>query len=136
MTGNVYFVNHLRWQGRCREMFLRDHAPGVLRQLSEDLRLLTVRCSCDYFAELTALDEVSVRLFLGELALNRVVLRFEYWRISRAPEELIARGLQEVACMKRASNGTFESVESPEERLCALQPYRVTPQSIAAHSTA
>ena len=24
LVGNVYYVNHLRWQGRCREMFLRD----------------------------------------------------------------------------------------------------------------
>jgi enediyne biosynthesis thioesterase len=23
LVGNVYYVNHLRWQGRCREMFLR-----------------------------------------------------------------------------------------------------------------
>jgi len=29
LVGNVYYVNHLRWQGRVREMFLRDHAPGV-----------------------------------------------------------------------------------------------------------
>jgi hypothetical protein len=24
LAGNAYFVNHLEWQGRCREMFLRD----------------------------------------------------------------------------------------------------------------
>ena len=29
LVGNVYFVNHLRWQGKCREMFLRDHAPAT-----------------------------------------------------------------------------------------------------------
>ena len=33
LVGNVYDVNHVRWQGRCREMFLRQHAPGVLKQL-------------------------------------------------------------------------------------------------------
>ncbi|HVR11545.1 MAG TPA: acyl-CoA thioesterase, partial [Thermoanaerobaculia bacterium] len=27
LVGNVYYVNHLRWQGRCREMFLLEHAP-------------------------------------------------------------------------------------------------------------
>jgi enediyne core biosynthesis thioesterase len=131
MTGNVYFVNHLRWQGRCREMFLRDHAPGVLRQLSEGLVLLTVRCSCDYLSELAALDEISVRLFLDDLFLNRLVLRFEYWRISGA-SELVARGVQEIACMRRVSNGAIESADIPDELRRALEPYRVEAQSTAA----
>src|SRR5215467_215043 len=51
LVGNVYFVNHIRWQGLCREMFLRDYAPGVLAELSHGLALVTVRCSCNYFAE-------------------------------------------------------------------------------------
>ena len=29
LVGNVYYTNHLEWQGRCRELFLRDHAPEV-----------------------------------------------------------------------------------------------------------
>ena len=59
LVGNVYYVNHLRWQGRCREMFLRDHAPEILAELARDLALATVRCSCDYLAELEAFDEVA-----------------------------------------------------------------------------
>ena len=47
LVGNVYYVNHLRWQGRCREMFLHDHAPEILDELSRDLVLSTVRCSCE-----------------------------------------------------------------------------------------
>ena len=34
LVGNVYYVNYLRWQGRCRELFLKDMAPDVL----EDVR--------------------------------------------------------------------------------------------------
>src|SRR4029079_452128 len=37
LLGNVYYVNYLSWQGRCRELFLRDHAPSILAQLREDL---------------------------------------------------------------------------------------------------
>ena len=59
LVGNVYYVNHLRWQGRCREMFLRDHAPGVLDDLAGDLALATIRCSCEYLGELHALDAES-----------------------------------------------------------------------------
>ena len=34
LVGNVYYVNYLRWQGRCREMFLRDHAPASLANVT------------------------------------------------------------------------------------------------------
>src|SRR5690348_15573999 len=45
LVGNVYYVNHLRWQGLCRKMFIREHAPSVLADLSNGLALVTVRCS-------------------------------------------------------------------------------------------
>jgi len=123
LVGNVYFVNHIRWQGRCREMFLKDHAPGVMRRLLEDLSLVTVSCACNYFSELTALDEISVRLYLQDLAQNRIALRFEYWRVNRGPGELIAEGNQEIACMRRVA-GALEVEEVPAELRRALAPYR------------
>lgn len=101
LVGNVYYVNHLRWQGRCREMFLRDHAPGVLQELQGDLVLVTTRCSCDYISELVAFDQLIVRMRLHELTQNRITLQFEYWRQGERSEELIARGEQQVACMRR-----------------------------------
>jgi len=97
----VYYTNHLAWQGRCREMFLRDHAPDVIPELSRGLALATVRCSCEYFAELGAFDEVIVRMRLAELVQNRIALSFEYWRKTSGAEELVARGEQQVACMRR-----------------------------------
>lgn len=97
LVGNVYYTNHLGWQGRCRELFLRDHAPDVIDELSRGLILATVRCACEYFVELAAFDEVLVRMSLAELLQNRITLAFEYWR----GEELVARGEQQVACMKR-----------------------------------
>jgi enediyne biosynthesis thioesterase len=97
LVGNVYYTNHLGWQGRCRELFLRDHAPDVIDELSRGLILATVRCACEYFVELAAFDEVMVRMSLAELLQNRITLVFEYWR----GEELVARGEQQVACMKR-----------------------------------
>ena len=57
LLGNVYYVNHVRWQGRCREMFLRDHAPSVLGDMAAGLCLVTTRCSCDYLQELSVIDE-------------------------------------------------------------------------------
>jgi enediyne biosynthesis thioesterase len=101
LVGNVYYTNHLAWQGRCREMFLRDHAPDVIDQLSCGLSLVTVSCECEYFAELTAFDEISVRMRLAELVQNRMRLVFEYWRHRGGHEELVARGGQQIACMRR-----------------------------------
>jgi enediyne biosynthesis thioesterase len=101
LLGNVYFVNHLSWQGRCRELFLREHAPDVLVELKQGLCLVTTRCSCEYLAELSAFDEVVVRMRLGELVQNRMLLEFEYWRRNGDEEELVARGEQQVICMRR-----------------------------------
>ena len=112
LVGNVYYTNHLSWQGRCRELFLRDHAPEVIDELTRGLVLATVRCSCEYFAELTAFDEVVVRMRLAELLQNRITLAFEYWR----GEELVARGEQQVACMKREGSRVVPTGVPPSLR--------------------
>jgi enediyne core biosynthesis thioesterase len=39
LVGNVYYANYVLWQGRCRELFLRDFAPEILKELSEGLAL-------------------------------------------------------------------------------------------------
>jgi len=123
LVGNVYYANHVRWQGRCREMFLRDHAPAVLDYLANGLALVTTRVSCEYLAELRAFDEVAVRMRLGGVAQNRVVMRFEYWRLAGGDGgELVARGEQEVACMRRQGSGVVPA-PVPPELLEALRPY-------------
>ena len=101
LVGNVYYVNHLRWQGRCREMFLREHAPEVLTELEQGLSLVTTRCSCEYFEELLAFDVVVIRMRLKGLMQNRVTMVFEYFRRTGDSEELVARGEQQVASMRR-----------------------------------
>jgi len=80
LDGNVYYVNHIRWQGLCREMFIRDHAPGVLTQLSNGLSLVTVRCSCNYLAEIFAFEEIVIRMWLADISQNRMTMAFEYVR--------------------------------------------------------
>ena len=101
LVGNVYYTNHLSWQGRCREMFLRAHAPEVLAELQKGLALVTVRVSCEYLAELVVFDELVIRMRLKSLAQNRATMQFEYWRQNGEREELIARGEQQIACMRR-----------------------------------
>lgn len=122
LVGNVYYASHVRWQGRCREMFLRDHAPEIVKQFGEGLCLITTRCSCEYFAELNAFDEVLIRMRLGALAQNRVTMLFEYFRRANGDEELVARGEQQIACMIRKGE-RLEAVPVPRALQEALSAY-------------
>jgi enediyne core biosynthesis thioesterase len=123
LVGNVYYANHLRWQGRCREMFVRRHAPEVLDELNKGLALATTRVSCEYFQELFAFDEVIVRMRLEALTQSRVTMGFEYWRCgSDGGEELVARGEQQVACMLRDGDHMV-AVPVPVSLRKALEPF-------------
>ncbi len=125
LVGNVYYSNFLSWQGRCREMFLRDHCPDVLDELARDLGLLTSRCSCEYASELVAFDEVLVRMSLKEMVQNRITLAFEYRRKARegGAEELVARGEQQVVVMRRAGD-EYVPAPIPESLHRALVRYQ------------
>lgn len=122
IAGNVYYVNHLRWQGRCRELFLREHVPDLLAEIADGLALITTKCSCEYLAEIYAFDEIIVRMRLGALMQNRVSMLFEYWKCTAGGEELVARGEQQVACMRREGESL---VPAPLPRALreALQTY-------------
>ncbi len=121
LVGNVYYSNLVRWQGRCREMFLREHAPDVLPMLLNGFALVTTKVSCEFLAELFAFDEITVRMKLGALKQNRVLMHFEYWRTGENVE-VVARGEQEIACMQREGK-TLVPALIPECLRQALQGY-------------
>jgi len=122
LIGNVYYVNHVRWQGRCREMFLRDRVPEVIEALNHGLMMVTTRVSCEFMSELVAFDEIVLRMRLGELGQNRITMNFEYWRHNAAGEELVARGEQQVACMQREGEQVVPVPVPPQLRE-ALKEY-------------
>lgn len=103
-------------------MFLRDHAPEILEELAQGLALATVRCSCDYLAELEAFDQLVIRMRLGEVVQNRITLNFEYWRQNGEGEELVARGEQVVACLRREGKRAVPTA-IPAPLREALKPY-------------
>ncbi len=126
LVGNVYFVNHLRWQGRCRELFLRDHAPSILAEMERGLAFVTTRVACDDFEELSALNEITIRMTLASQAQNRLTMAFEYYRTRGGREELVARGEQQVACMLREGSRMVPS-PIPSELREALRPFAAMP---------
>ena len=123
IVGNVYYVNYLRWQGRCREMFLKERAPDVLRDLQDDLKLFTLKVDCEFFAEITAFDELVIRMHLKELAQTQLEFGFDYVRLDPGGgETLVARGSQRVACMRGPNTRTVPA-RVPEALERALAPY-------------
>jgi enediyne core biosynthesis thioesterase len=123
IVGNVYYVNYLRWQGRCREMFLKTQAPDVLAEVQDDLKLFTLKVDCEFFAEITAFDELSIRMRLVDLAQTQVEFSFDYVRLDPdGSETLVARGRQRVACMRGPNTRTVPS-RVPDSLARALSPY-------------
>ncbi|MEU5313619.1 acyl-CoA thioesterase [Streptomyces sp. NPDC021562] len=125
LVGNVYYVNYLRWQGRCREMFLQQHAPDVLDEIRDDLKLFTLKCECEFLAEITAFDELSIRMRLVDLTQTQIEFAFEYVRLRDELEDLVARGRQRVACM-RGPNTDTRPAKVPAALRKALEPYSVS----------
>ena len=124
LVGNVYYVNYMRWQGRCREMFLREHAPDVLAEIRDDLKLFTLKCDCEFFTEITAFDELSIRMRLEDLTQTQIGFAFDYVRMRDGFEELIARGRQRIACM-RGPNTNTRPARVPESLRAALAGYAI-----------
>jgi enediyne biosynthesis thioesterase len=122
LVGNVYYVHHLRWQGQCREMFLWEKAPGAVERFKTGLCFVTTSCSCEYHSELAPFDEIVIRMRLDSLSQNRLVMQFDYLRVDPGPEELVARGRQEVACMQREGERMTPAPFPPELR-AALKHY-------------
>jgi enediyne biosynthesis thioesterase len=125
-VGNVYFVNYLRWQGHCRERFLVEQAPSVLAEIMHgDLKLFTLKAECEFFAEITAFDELSVRMRLEELTQTQIQFRFDYVHLlDDGTQNLVARGKQRIACVRGPNNATVPA-RVPAQLLQALSPYRM-----------
>ena len=123
-VGNVYYVNYLRWQGHCRERFLVEEAPAVLAEImGDDLKLFTLKAECEFFAEITAFDELSVRMRLDELTSTQVQFSFDYVHLKDdGVESLIGRGKQRIACMRGPNNNTVPT-RVPAQLLQALAPF-------------
>jgi enediyne core biosynthesis thioesterase len=101
VVGNVYFTNYLLWQGRCREMFLYEHAHELMPEMGRGLALATTRVACSFYRELVAFEEIAIRMSASAMTPSRLTMAFQYFRLpTEGPEELVAEGEQEVACMR------------------------------------
>jgi enediyne biosynthesis thioesterase len=125
VVGNVYFTRHIAWQGRCREMFLKQNAPEILAEIALDLRLVTLRVSCEYFEELNAFDEIDVQMSLAHVRQNKLGLNFNYLKAGATHNQTAARGFQEIGCMRLNATGLVP-VNVPASLAEALRPYEAS----------
>jgi enediyne biosynthesis thioesterase len=128
-VGNVYYSHYLRWQGHCREKFLKEEAPSVLAEIMhDDLKLFTLKAECEYFAEIAAFDELSVRMRLDELTQTQVQFTFDYVHLTdEGAENLVARGKQRIACMRGPNYATVPT-RVPAQLLESLAPFTEGPK--------
>lgn len=113
----------MRWQGRCREHFLLEHAPEVVAEIERGLAIVTTRVACDYVRELRVFDDVAIRMRAGAVAQGRVTMLFEYVRcLPDGQEELIARGEQQIAFMQRRGEDMVP-VRVPSALAAALRDF-------------
>ena len=122
LVGNVYYVNYVRWQGRCREMFLHEHAPDVVQDLRADLKMFTLKVECEFLAEITAFDELAIRMRLEDLTQTQIGFTFDYVCLRDGGGELVARGRQRIACM-RGPNTQTRPARVPDSLRAALERY-------------
>lgn len=98
VVGNVYFANYFRWQGQCREEFLRLYAPMVLQDFRCGCGMITQESSCVFHHETFAFEEIVIRMRLERLTWTAVTMGFEYFRLEPTGlRTLVAEGRQAAA---------------------------------------
>ena len=124
LVGNVYFANFVRWQGKCREFFIYDHAPDLLVEIEKNnLALITLNCSCQYLSELKAFDEVLIRMSLEAVSFNKVKMSFDYYKVENGTQKKVAVGTHEIGCFRRTDTG-LTPVQVPDSLGRKLEEYK------------
>jgi enediyne biosynthesis thioesterase len=134
LEGTVHFVNYIRWQGRCREMFLQDKAPEVLQEVRDDLKLFTLKVACEFFADTTAFDQISIRMRLEELTQTQISFAFDYIHLNEGEERLVARGRQRIACMRGPNQDTRPTMVPASLRNALTRYSAKPPATISDHA--
>jgi enediyne biosynthesis thioesterase len=128
--GNVYFSNFLKWQGICRERFLKEHTPELIVRLADGLKIATVACSCSFYWNLYPFDSVFIDMYLddpgGDKLIREVdVLRisFKYWKSADSQKLLVAEGEQRIAFLYPEPPNGWGRGPLPQALRAALLPF-------------
>lgn len=114
----------LSLQGKCRELFLLDHAPETIRRVAGlDLALQTTSASVDILSPRpVGAAEVRVELRLEALKCGQMTVRFDYFELVAGRPLHFAHGQQRMSCKRRFRHGLLPT-PLPADVLCALRQF-------------
>ena|SRR2546425_10603018 len=124
VVGNVYFANYVLWQGKCRELFLHEFCPDIVKEIEAGHALVTLDLSCRYIEQLRALEKVVMRMNVEELSDTRMLMSFRYYRVTGSSFTLVCESHQSVASM-RYIDGQFVTVPFPSSMFDAISDYHL-----------
>jgi len=84
--------------------------------------MVTLKCSCEYFDELKAFDEIILEMRLSDIDRNKIKMDFDYYKVTNSNSKLVAKGNQEISCMKKEMN-RLSPIDVPDELRKALIPF-------------
>ncbi len=126
LVGNVYFANYVLWQGKCREMFLKEYCPDVIDAITDGLALITLDLSARYISQLFAFDKVVMQMSLEAQSNSRLLMSFEYFKEDKNGERtLVCVGSQATAAMKEI-DGQMVAVSYPDSMIELFEKYEIS----------
>lgn len=128
-SDNCSRVSHLdalelvAWQGKCRELFLADHAPNTLRLVAQrHLALQTSSASLELHRLPTHLDEVRLEMRLEGIKCGQIDVRFDYFSVSNGSAIHFATGRQRMSSKRYVGVG-IAPCALPTDMLQALSRF-------------
>lgn len=126
VTGNMYFEDIFKIQGRCREMWLKERVPAVREAMQSGLTLITKSASNVFLGDFHLFDDVLMRMELLALHPASAVVLFSAYQ----GDALKSLGKQTIVSGDRnhrpvrfpeALAAPLRELRVPEERLAGIQ---------------
>ncbi len=130
--GHLSALDLVRWQGKCRERFLSEHAPELLKSVAGGTLALhtnQVGLSLVDDARIAASDRIRLKMRMTDLK-SRLTVRFDYELTNDSRDtptvHRIATGTQVLCCKRQNAEGHFTACVFPPEMLRALRRFTVS----------
>ncbi len=123
LVGNIYFSNYYIWQGRTRDHYLYETAPGYFNGSGKLGELRCVNCRIDHMSEAMPFDRIAVRLYRSEIFEHAVRFYFDYYRVSEdGKRRKLGYGEHEAVWYAPDKEGIWVPAALPDEMCDVLSP--------------
>ncbi len=126
-NGHLSALDLVRWQGKCRERFLAEYAPKLLKSVATGtLALHTNQVGFSLLddARIAPSDRIRLNMRMTDLK-SRLTVCFDYELTNDTKESptvrRIATGFQVLCCKRQNADGHFAACVFPPEMLRALR---------------